>query len=73
MGHTNWVQTVRFGLDGRILASGGTDRTVNLWDIESGSKIFDFRDHAGNINAVRFVPESSCRLPLIERSCYLFR
>lgn len=33
---------------------------VNLWDVESSHKLFDFHDHEGNINAVRFLPESNC-------------
>src|SRR3990167_373501 len=60
LGHTNWVTTVRFGSNGRVVASGGTDRVVNLWDVESGSNIFEFRDHAAAIKAVRFLPESNC-------------
>lgn len=62
MGHNNWVTSTRFGPDGRVIASGGTDRLVNLWDFETGEKIVDFRDHSGNVNAVRFLPVSNCRL-----------
>jgi WD40 repeat protein len=63
---------VRFGSNGRVVASGGTDRVVNLWDVESGSKIFDFRDHAGMIKAVRFLPESNCRFVLTHRLSNMF-
>lgn len=74
-GHTNWVTTARFGPDGRVVASGGTDRVVNIWDFESGERIFDFKEHGGNINAVRFVPETNCNMVYSNnfRSCNMFR
>lgn len=62
LGHTNWVTTTRFDPTGRMVASGGTDRVVNLWDVETSQRIIDLTDHVGNINAVRFLPESNCKL-----------
>ncbi|NEP49097.1 MAG: WD40 repeat domain-containing protein [Moorea sp. SIO3C2] len=30
-GHQDWVQSVAFSRDGRFLATGGFDRTINIW------------------------------------------
>jgi WD40 repeat protein len=44
-----------------MLVSGGTDRVVNLWDFETSQKTFELRDHAGNVNGVKFLPENNCK------------
>lgn len=35
-GHTNWVQSIDFSPDSRILASSSDDRTVKLWSVATG-------------------------------------
>ena len=36
VGHTNWVWTASWSLDGSKLASGGTDSTCKVWDSSTG-------------------------------------
>ncbi|MDX2243106.1 MAG: WD40 repeat domain-containing protein [Leptolyngbyaceae cyanobacterium bins.302] len=35
-GHTQWVSTLAISPNGRTLASGSLDGTINLWDLETG-------------------------------------
>jgi WD40 repeat protein len=46
-GHSNIVYSVAFSNDGKYLVSGGWDRLVKLWDIDSHTNVTDLEGHAG--------------------------
>ncbi len=56
--HTGWVNALAFSSDGKMLASGGRDKTVQLWDIATGEPITTFTGHTGGINALMFSPDN---------------
>ena len=35
-GHTNWINSVTFSPDGKVLASGSWDYTIKLWTSPAG-------------------------------------
>lgn len=53
-GHTNVVKAVAFSTDGKILASGSSDKTVRLWDIQTGTQLLTLEGHTDAVNAVAF-------------------
>jgi COMPASS component SWD3 len=38
-GHTDWVNSVAFSPDGKLLASGSADGTIKLWDVATGQEV----------------------------------
>ncbi len=70
-GHRDQVFCLAFSKDGKLLASGSSDRTVKLWDVASGNLVRDFPNpnlkspgpgqpvpsHAGFVHAVRFTAD----------------
>jgi WD40 repeat protein len=61
-GHTGIVYSLAFSPDGRTLASGGEDRTVNLWDPMTGQERAVLPGHADRILRVQFLPDASAML-----------
>ena len=58
-GHGGPVTAVRFGADGRSLASAATDGSLNLWDLaRPGLNPTQLRGHDLSIAALRFSPEA---------------
>jgi len=51
-GHTKWVRSIAFSSDGRSLVSGSDDKTVKLWDMQTGGVIKTFYGHTGNVWSV---------------------
>jgi WD40 repeat protein len=48
---------VAWSPDGRRLATGSTDRTVRIWDTESGAEIIVVGAHAGAVESVSWSPD----------------
>jgi hypothetical protein len=54
-GHTDQVNSVAFSPDGNLLASGGVDRTIRLWDVRTGQQLGQpLRGHTDWVNSVAF-------------------
>ncbi len=56
-GHTDWVRSVAFSSDGRLLASGSLDQTIKLWDTATGSEIQALPGHMNTVRSVTFSPD----------------
>ena len=57
-GHAREVRAVAFSPDGEILASGGDDHQIKLWDVASGAERFSVTAHARPISGLAFSPET---------------
>ena len=50
-GHTGAVWGVALSADGRLLASGGEDGTVRLWEPARGRPLATLQGHTGAVSA----------------------
>ncbi len=56
-GHPDSIYSVAFSPDGRVLASGGVDSTIKLWDAATGAELRTLRGHASFVWSVAFAPD----------------
>jgi WD40 repeat protein len=56
-GHTAAVTAVAFNPDDTLLASASADRTVKLWDLNTGKVRFTLKGHTDRVTAVAFSPD----------------
>ena len=56
-GHTDGVRSVAFHPDEKTLASGGTDGTVRLWNVETGENTDTLTGHTDGVTSIAFNPD----------------
>jgi len=55
--HTDSVSAVAVSPDGRFIVSGSHDRTVKVWDAQSGAPLRSLEGHTGCVSAVAVSPD----------------
>jgi WD40 repeat protein len=56
--HTGSVYSVAISSDGKYALSGSEDRTIRLWDIETGNLIRTFEGHRRAVTSVAISPDN---------------
>ncbi|HWP45656.1 MAG TPA: tetratricopeptide repeat protein [Candidatus Limnocylindrales bacterium] len=58
-GHLGAVRTVAFNREGTLLASGGEDKQIILWDAQNGVKQRVLEGHGGSVLRLAFSPDDA--------------
>ncbi|MFN6564773.1 MAG: WD40 repeat domain-containing protein [Nostoc sp. ChiSLP01] len=57
-GHSSKINTLAIGYDGKTLVSGGEDKTVKIWNLQTGELKQTLAGHTGKVNAVAISADS---------------
>ncbi len=56
-GHSDNVRAVAFSPDGKIVASASSDKTIRLWEVETGQMLRVLDQHRDSVTSIAFSPD----------------
>ena len=56
-GHSDYVSAVAWSPDGKRIASGSGDHTVQVWDASDGSHVYTYRGHDSDVSTLAWSPD----------------
>ena len=74
VGHTNYIPSVEYNTQGTLLASASYDKTIRIWDIETGECIKILMGHNEDVVRV-FLVQTKMSLPhirMMKHECGIF-
>jgi eukaryotic-like serine/threonine-protein kinase len=61
-GHSLTIIPVRWSPDGKRIASGSEDTTVQVWNASEGGNVFTYREHSGTVHGIAWSPLDGKRI-----------
>jgi WD40 repeat protein/uncharacterized caspase-like protein len=58
-GHVSNINAVALTPDGKLLASGGNDKSIRLWDTQTGTMLRMLAGHLSDVQSLAFSPDGS--------------
>lgn len=62
IGHSDWIRSLAFSPDGKTLLSSSNDKTVRLWDMETGQLLHLLTGHRERVKCVGISPDGQLLL-----------
>ena len=60
--HDGWIRKISLSLDGKFLATCGSDKTVKIWSAIDGTPVKEFKDFGWDLLSLAFTPDSKAIL-----------